>query len=415
MSFIIIGNFDELKTRISADWVRRYSIKFSNDEEGEIKKFWGADTISFENLRTEHYDKIIVGASFRNRAFVKRLVEQYDVPFEKIWSLDRFEYYLIAEHNELPVRVGIDASTLCQLNCRTCYMRLSNYGILGAGYLKISDFAKFIDNNPSIISVEISNNGEPLLNPDIIDIIKYAYDKGIYLTANNGVNFNTVADNVLEALVKYRFHSIKIAIDGATNDTYSLYRQKGDIHKVFSNIEKLIKYKEKYASKYPILIWQYILMDHNESEIELALNKAAGYGMNIDFKISWDGFHPADVTKAEQLTGISLSSKTTNEYNLPKMKICKQLFACPQINWDGRLLGCCYVYKSDFGVNAFNNTLDDILNSEEFLLSRRMAMGDFSIKLGKTNPCKKCSVMKENKRSGVGISGEYVKCSMKKK
>lgn len=39
----------------------------------------------------------------------------------------------------MPWKVRIDASTLCQLNCKECYMRLFNYGIVGKGYLKFEN------------------------------------------------------------------------------------------------------------------------------------------------------------------------------------------------------------------------------------------------------------------------------------
>jgi len=34
------------------------------------------------------------------------------------------------------------------------------------------------------------------------EIVRYAYQAGIKLTANNGVNFNSVSDDILETLVK---------------------------------------------------------------------------------------------------------------------------------------------------------------------------------------------------------------------
>ena len=53
-------------------------------------------------------------------------------------------------YDSLPKKVRIDASTFCQLNCKSCYMRKSNFGTMGRGYLKFTDFRNFIQNNKFI-------------------------------------------------------------------------------------------------------------------------------------------------------------------------------------------------------------------------------------------------------------------------
>ena len=57
------------------------------------------------------------------------------------------------------------------------------------------------DINSNILSIELSNWGEIFLNPELKEIIKYAYSKKIGLFADNGVNFNNVSDEVLECLI----------------------------------------------------------------------------------------------------------------------------------------------------------------------------------------------------------------------
>ena len=74
----------------------------------------------------------------------------------------------------LPTSVCIDASTLCQLNCPSCYMRLENSGGVGKGFLKYKDFKKFLDDHKFIKRIELSNSGEVFLNPELPKIIKYA-------------------------------------------------------------------------------------------------------------------------------------------------------------------------------------------------------------------------------------------------
>ena len=122
-----------------------------------------------------------------------------------------FELYK-ALRNYKPKNVKIEASSICQLNCEDCYMRKYNSGLpygVGKGYLKAKDFEKFLQMNPYVERIELSNNGEIFLNPELEEIIKIAYKYQILnghqisLIAINGVNFNNVSDKVLEALVIY--------------------------------------------------------------------------------------------------------------------------------------------------------------------------------------------------------------------
>jgi len=102
--------------------------------------------------------------------------------------------------------IRLETSSICQLRCVTCPtgLRLTKNRVVGWGYLKFDDFKKFVDENPKIKRIELSNWGEIFLNPELKDIIKYGYLKGISLTAGNGVNLNTISEEMIECIVKYQ-------------------------------------------------------------------------------------------------------------------------------------------------------------------------------------------------------------------
>ena len=192
--------------------------------------------------------------------------------------------FLIKSKDDLPKKVRLEACSLCQLDCPACGSRqIEKIAPKGwSGYLKFDDFRKFIDDN-NFEEIFLSNNGEIFLNPEIDEIIKYYYQKGIKLDAS--ANLNTISDKTLENLVKYKFYHMKVALDGATPETYKIYRRGGDFNKVIDNIKKINYFKKKYNSEYPHLFWQFILFGHNEHEIELAKKKAKELGMKIEFKM----------------------------------------------------------------------------------------------------------------------------------
>ena len=144
-----------------------------------------------------------------------------------------------ALRNYKPKSVKLEACSICQLNCETCYMRQHNSGDVGKGYLKAKDFEKFLQMNPYVERIELSDNGEVFLNPELEEIIKIAFKyqvvnkHPIKLNAGNGVNCNNVKDSDLEALVKYgNFEHITFSIDGASQEVYSQYRRNGNFDKV---------------------------------------------------------------------------------------------------------------------------------------------------------------------------------------
>ncbi len=56
-----------------------------------------------------------------------------------------------------------------------------------------------MDENPWVRRIELSNYGEMFLNPDLLSMLQYAHARGVSLSANNGVNLNSVGEDVLEA------------------------------------------------------------------------------------------------------------------------------------------------------------------------------------------------------------------------
>ena len=81
--------------------------------------------------------------------------------------------------------------------------------------MSFDNYKYILDNNPQIKEIELSNWGEIFLNPEIGQMIEYAYDCGVGLLCANGTNFNYVKQDVLEALVKYKVRCLNLSIDGA--------------------------------------------------------------------------------------------------------------------------------------------------------------------------------------------------------
>lgn len=310
-------------------------------------------------------------------------------------SDDRFK---LKSTDDLPRIVRLEACNDCQLNCAACWMRADEQEIIkkagGFGYLKFEDFKNFVDEYDFIEEIELSNNGEIFLNPELDDIIKYAYEKGIRLAAANGVNLNTVSDETLENLVKYKFFCMTVSIDGATPEVYSIYRRGGDFNTVINNIRKINKFKEQYGSDHPYLAYQFILFGHNEHEIDAAKALAQELNMNIVFQENYvKDYSPLKNPKlVQEKTGLNLlgddkekEAQMKNESEL----LCYQLEESPQINFNGDLLGCCVLHTRTFKANVFKEGFLEALNSPMMLKAKHM-LADFSVEPDNSIPCATC-------------------------
>ncbi|MBR3298411.1 MAG: radical SAM protein [Clostridia bacterium] len=288
--------------------------------------------------------------------------------------LSKEESKIYYTHIHLPSMVRLEACTLCQLRCAGCGVQKGGNDGLGRGYLTIENFTRFCDMNPFVRRIELSNYGEIFLNPDLVKIMHHAKKKGILLSAHNGSNFNTVSDEQMLALVETGFRSISLSIDGASQQTYSKYRIGGDFDRVIENIRKLLALKKEAGSEYPELSWQFILMEHNELDIGKAKELAAELGIPIRFKYNWDPsykpIHREYIMRETGLGELTVAESRANHKFDPYEFFCYQIFFTPQINWDGRLLGCSRNRYATFDVNVFEVGLAKALRSPGYIAAK---------------------------------------------
>jgi MoaA/NifB/PqqE/SkfB family radical SAM enzyme len=197
--------------------------------------------------------------------------------------------------------------------------------------------------------------------------------------------------------VKFQIRDLSVSIDGASAETYKIYRVGGDFDKVISNIKKLNQFKEKYNSEFPRLQWQFIVFGHNEHEIALARELAASLNMHFFAKLSLDHWDAPPFSPVQNLEHVrkELGVASREEFRLKHkqeyMVPCFQFWTSPQINWDGKLLGCCDNVFGDFG-NALESDLSELLQGERFVYAKKMLLEQAQPR--HDIPCTSCPIYK---------------------
>jgi len=308
-----------------------------------------------------------------------------------------------------PVMLRVDICTGCQLHCPGCPTADGKVAeTLGTGRMSLEKFTQLLDDNPRIKHVEISNWGEIFLNKDLEKIVKLAFERGVKLRADNGVNLNHASPAVLEAMVRYGFASMTCSIDGATPDIYKQYRVGGDLDQVLANIRLINELKKKHKSSLPRLTWQFVIFPHNGHEIKLARARAHELGMGFFSIMSWD--HLDIQTKEPAAEGGAPPAKKQRpqeKFKRPEINrnICAQFWNDPQVNWDGRVLGCCVNDWDDFG-NAFDSGLQNVLKSERFTYAKEMLFGLKPAR--KDIPCTTCHFYQNMQKTNQWMSKSFI-------
>jgi MoaA/NifB/PqqE/SkfB family radical SAM enzyme len=307
----------------------------------------------------------------------------------------------LGESSELILRVSptsirIETCSLCQLKCVLCpRARGETEEVIGRGYLKFDDFKDFIDHNRQIRKVELGNFGEVFLNPELPRILRYAFEQGVVTEIDEGVNLNDATEEALEALVKYQTARVRCAIDGVTQKTYERYRVGGKLRKVIRNIERINALKTKYQSSKPHLIFQFVVFGQNEHEMEGAVLLARMLRMEMSFKLNFyaNALAVQNPDRVRRFLGYADRIEYLEREHRHYMRHqCYEMWLRPQINWDGKLLGCSRNMWGVFAGNVFEEDLLSCINNEKMRYAREMLMGRKPPR--QDMPCMRCGVFR---------------------
>ena len=132
--------------------------------------------------------------------------------------------------------------------------------------MSLEKFKKIIDNIKNYAHiVYLYNSNEPLLNPDIVEMIKYASGKSLHtmISTNCSLLDNAMAEKILNS----GLGEIRFALDGLTKESFEQFRVGGNFETVKKNIENFCQLKQKLGKKRPIATLQFILNKLNQDQI----------------------------------------------------------------------------------------------------------------------------------------------------
>ncbi len=253
-----------------------------------------------------------------------------------------------------PLSLTIESTAKCNLFCPMC---LRERVYLPPRDMDFSVFRKIIDESAEFLEFAVPYGvGEPLLNPEIFDMIAYCRAAGIPtgISTNGTLLDETSSRKLIEAGLNY----IIFAFDGATRKTFETYRKGADFDKVRANIHAFLRVKDSMQSKIFCAV-QMVALKENRAEGPAFVRMWKVKGIN-QVRIKKDEVHNEGSAVPEALEA------------RPSMRHpCYLLWRGPMyIHYDGTVFPCCYVFPEHPIGNIKRNSLKEIWNSEKMMRLR---------------------------------------------
>jgi len=266
--------------------------------------------------------------------------------FRLLW--DRVKWYWFPRLNivpSFPLTVDLEAALTCQLKCPMCTRAQSDVFSKG-GIMDFALYKKVVDQcaENRVFSIKLSWRGEPTMNPHLVDMVRYAKDKGIpdmaFLT-NGGLITPQLTRDLVEAGLDW----ISFSIDGLGQD-YERIRKPITFDEIVAAVTGVFELKKELGRVKPLVRVQTIsgCIERNPAYFEF-----------------WEPLVDRISVIAEQHREDPDLIRHDPDY------VCASPFQRVFVTWDGKVIPCHgdYFLHNTMG-DANTQSIRDIWNSDKF-------------------------------------------------
>jgi len=313
-----------------------------------------------------------------------------DVPLKKImnWILVEASIYARPERPwGWPTHLQIEPDARCNLRCVICPVTTG----MGrpAGSMSLGMFRKLIDDvGDYVFLILLWDWGEPFLNPSLFEMISYARARGIKVICSTNAQL-LGQNNRAEELVRSGLDTLVVAMDGISQETYELYRERGNLEAVLEGIRTLVARKRERNAERPLINLRFLVMKHNESEVPRLKDLAMSLGVDV---LSLKTLNPygSDTELLPENPGYR-RFRYADDGQTPLRRAhnpCKNLWNMPAIHWNGTVALCTYDYEEEYALGDLGtDSFRDIWHGAEYRRLRRQFRADWE----RIDLCNHCS------------------------
>ena len=164
----------------------------------------------------------------------------------------------------LPEIVQIESTNICNAKCVFCPRDEMHRT---QGVMSMELFRKIVDEcaELGITHVRVHNYGEPFMDRNLVEKIRYAKQKGIKevgMISNGSLITETVARGMIEA----GLDAINISVDASGRDVFESTRLGLNYDKVIANIERIVRIRRELGRTRPKLILSFVRQNNSADE-----------------------------------------------------------------------------------------------------------------------------------------------------
>lgn len=306
----------------------------------------------------------------------------------RAWNLLRAEWSFALSHlgivrlRSMPTFVSVEPAAICQLRCPQCpvgqHAGRSTHD--GAMMLSMDMLVRIVDEVKRYAhTMQFYFQGEPLLNRDLPQMIRYAHEAGLYTIVST--NAQALTPDLARELVQAGLNRIIVSIDGFTEETYSAYRVGGSLDKALAGLRAMhdAKFTQRGLSllckSRTCIVLQVLRLRSNEHEWDWIRKHYRELGADrLEFKTAQfydyelgNELMPTDERYARYRKGADgryypKNARKKSLFSQP----CRRLWNGCVITTSGEVLPCCY---DKVGAHAYGNVreqgLKDIYQGEK--------------------------------------------------
>jgi len=270
----------------------------------------------------------------------------------------------------LPDIVQIESTNLCNAKCVFCPRDEMHRR---QGVMAMDLYRKIVDECATlgITHVRVHNYGEPFLDRQLVEKVRYAKERGI---AEVGMisNGSLITEEIARGMIEAGLDAINISVDAAGKDVFERTRIYLDYDTVVANIRTLVRLRSELGRKHPKLILSFVRQNNSADEQA--------------FIAEWS--RVADKIHITDLHNWAGTLNTQSDVQFP----CYRLWLTFTVLWDGRVSLCC----ADFdGRNILGDlrtsSIAEIWNSPAYRAVRRQ-----QLEHGGPEICRTCDLPKKD-------------------
>jgi radical SAM protein with 4Fe4S-binding SPASM domain len=281
-------------------------------------------------FRSEHADRWLAAKSPRYHEYRRK------------WQ-ENPQNYIDEGH---PIHVDIEASSACNLKCPMCgRTAMAEKNPQFSRHFDFELYKRIVDEAVQIgvYSLKLNWRGEPLMNPHLVDMIKYAKQKGLEDVLMN-TNAVLLDENMSRRIIEAGLDNLAFSFDSPYKETYEEIRIGASYEQVLANIRRFHEIREEMGAMSPLIHCHMVMMPGNEASfpdyVEL-------------FKDIADIIAFDDVIDRDAYTQVSNDTKFS----------CSQLWQRIMIASDGSIASCCADGEIQTGLgNIKDTTLQAVWN-----------------------------------------------------